>query len=182
MRTQITLLLIFASFIFKAQDLSFEDIKNCSKRDYQKAFIANLLDKKYKLIKQDSTKNGKASYYAFNKDSSELLITVHSYNMVDFKFTSAKNKIFMTLLKEIHQNYKTGCFGGCLPNRLMSKSFNASTIDYKTMAIFYSEYEKPDIWHLVLVSPYSDVVKVKHSKQEGILCSAWYSVCVDPRE
>ena len=64
----------------------------------------------------------------------------------------------------------------------LSKSYNASVIDYKTMAIFYSEIANPDVWHLVLVSPYSDVVKVKYTKQEGILCSAWYSVCEDPRE
>ena len=102
--------------------------------------------------------------------------------MVDFRFNSAKSKIFTGLLKEIHQNYGTKCFGGGLPNRLLSKSYNASVIDYKTMAIFYSEIANPDVWHLVLVSPYSDVVKVKHTKQEGILCSAWYSVCEDPRE
>jgi hypothetical protein len=181
MKTHLLLFFILLSgLVLKAQDLSFEDIKNCSKKDYQKAFIASLLEKKFVLLKQDSTKNGKAAYYAFKKDSSELLITIHSYNMVDFRFTSSKNKLFVTLNKEKPSGIGNGCWGTSFSKLIKSASYNASVVDYKTKVIVYSEEANPATYHIIMVSPYSDVVKVKHSKQEGINCSEWYSVCVEP--
>ena len=177
MKKSITLLFLIASLSLKSQDISFDEIKNCSKPEYQKAFIAKLLEKKYLLIKKDSTINGKAAYYAFKGDSSEFLITVHSYNMVDFRFTSSKNKILTGILKEIYQNYKGGCFGDAFSLHVRSNKYNAKTIDYKTKAILYEELANHEIRHLILVSPYSDITKVKHSKREGINCSIWYTVC-----
>lgn len=183
--TIIGTVLLLATLKINAQTVSFSELKNSATKSSSGTFAELLTSKGFTFIKRETDEYGSfysnfATDYNSNEDSWSSLITIQSYNMVEFTFSDLKKTNFNNLLNQIKTNCKKECFkytdhlNGYFTSYIASDSIKILVYTKK------GENGYSDTYHIMVVKLFSDTEKMNFGIADRYNNAAWFFMCTDP--